>query len=305
MSTDKIKVLYIAGAPRTGSTLLALLLGELDGFWSVGEGARALFNTRLRSQVVPCGCGCQVPECPFWKDIIQNIDGETEKFGKEKIRIPYLPLLMGPIKSRTFKNQLQQFLSKTEELYHLIAKKAGCRVIVDSSKNPPHAFLLSQIPSIDLYVVHLVRDPRGVMSSWSKPKKYLKKLSMRRVILNLWSFNFLSESLQRYAQGYLLVRYEDLVKHPAETLKKIANFVKEEVKDPDFLEKTKARIGTQHLLASNPDKYTQGWISIEEQGWNLSRQKHFLISLMTLPLLYKYGYPFSKTFSYENSLRNR
>lgn len=300
MSSDKIKVLYIAGAPRTGSTLLALLLGELDGFWSIGEGARALFNARLRSQAVPCSCGSQVSECPFWKDIIREIDSETEKFGREKIRIPYLPLLMGPIKPRTFQNQFQQFLSKTEELYKLVAKNAGCKVIVDSSKNPPHAFMLSQIPGMDLYVVHLVRDPRGVISSWSKPKKYLKRLSVKRVILNLLSFNFLSELLRRYAKGYLLIRYEDLVHNPPETLKKIANFVNEDAKDLDFLEKTRARIGVQHLLASNPDKYTQGWISIEEQTWNLSRQKHLLVSLMTFPLLYRYRYPFSKTFFYEN-----
>ena len=32
-----IKVVYITGAGRSGTTLLDILLGELDGFFSAGE----------------------------------------------------------------------------------------------------------------------------------------------------------------------------------------------------------------------------------------------------------------------------
>ena len=37
MATDKIKVLYIAGNGRSGSTLLGVLLGQIPGFFNVGE----------------------------------------------------------------------------------------------------------------------------------------------------------------------------------------------------------------------------------------------------------------------------
>ena len=37
MSGERVKVLYIAGSGRSGSTILDRILGQLDGFFSVGE----------------------------------------------------------------------------------------------------------------------------------------------------------------------------------------------------------------------------------------------------------------------------
>lgn len=290
MHNDKIKVLYIAGFGRNGSTLLSRLLGELDGFLSIGEGTRALFNTILRSDIVPCGCGSRVPDCPFWKDIISNIDHDDENFSRNRVRVPYIPLLLSPIKPPAFQEQLEKFLATVESTFRLITKRANCRVIVDSSKNPPQAYILSQIPGIDLYVVHLVRDPRGVVHSLSRPKGYIPKVSTRRSIL-LWStFNLFSEPLRFYAKKYLWIRYEDFVRNPSEIVKKIVDHVDEKVSNLDFLQGTQARLSVQHVLASNPDKYTTGQITIKEQSWHLPWYKQAFVSLATLPLLHWYRY---------------
>src|SRR3712207_8630396 len=45
---------------------------------------------------------------------------------------------------------------------------SGKPVIVDSSKSPARALALGMVPGIDLYVVHLVRDGRGVATSLRK-----------------------------------------------------------------------------------------------------------------------------------------
>ena len=37
MKSDKIKILYITGWGRSGSTILSMLLGQLDGFFLTGE----------------------------------------------------------------------------------------------------------------------------------------------------------------------------------------------------------------------------------------------------------------------------
>ena len=44
MKKSRIKVLYIAGSGRCGSTTLAYLLGKLDGFENVGEMVSYIFN---------------------------------------------------------------------------------------------------------------------------------------------------------------------------------------------------------------------------------------------------------------------
>ena len=44
----------------------------------------------------------------------------------------------------------------------------GAGVVVDSTKNPPYAYFLRRASDLDLRVVHLVRDSRGVVFSWMK-----------------------------------------------------------------------------------------------------------------------------------------
>ena len=48
MATPIVKVVYIAGMGRSGSTLLGSLLGQLDGFFFVGE-----FRHLVRPRVTP------------------------------------------------------------------------------------------------------------------------------------------------------------------------------------------------------------------------------------------------------------
>jgi hypothetical protein len=49
-----MKVLYIAGSGRCGSTVLSQLLGEIEEFVNIGE-LRYLFNTQMRrNYLLPC-----------------------------------------------------------------------------------------------------------------------------------------------------------------------------------------------------------------------------------------------------------
>lgn len=68
-----MKVLYIGGTGRSGSTILDQILGQLDGFFAVGELSqiweRGLVSRRK------CGCGMPVPECPVWSPILARAFG--------------------------------------------------------------------------------------------------------------------------------------------------------------------------------------------------------------------------------------
>src|SRR4051794_25472795 len=66
--TSPIRLIYIAGMSRSGSTLLDRLLGTSGTAVSLGEVAhlwgRGLVNGQL------CGCSQPVPDCQFWAGIL-------------------------------------------------------------------------------------------------------------------------------------------------------------------------------------------------------------------------------------------
>lgn len=134
----RIKVLYIAGSNRCGSTLLARLLGDLPGFFAIGEGLLHFLGGTSRSHV-PCGCGVRVQACSFWKEISRPVD--EVPFGTRWLRLRRIPLLGAHC--RRYPEQTSELISSLGNFYDAIAQRTGAEVIVDSSKNPLHARLLS------------------------------------------------------------------------------------------------------------------------------------------------------------------
>src|SRR6266705_3371373 len=59
-----LRVLYIGGWGRSGSTLLDRMLGQVPGFFALGE-VREIWQSGLRENRL-CGCGASFRECPFW-----------------------------------------------------------------------------------------------------------------------------------------------------------------------------------------------------------------------------------------------
>jgi hypothetical protein len=292
MDKQMVKILYIAGATRSGSTLLSRLLGEIDGFINVGEALRWLFNTLRMSRTTPCGCGLNVFECPFWDDIAPLVENtEEQAFATQYIRIRYFPLLLSPIKPQSFRTQWDKLIGQTGQLLGEIAAESGCEVIVDSSKNPANAYVVSQIPKAELYTLHLVRDPRGVVSSWSKPKGYLKAFPLSTVVWWWLSYNLSAEVLRFYSKGYLRIKYEDFLHDPQKSLVEIMSFMGGIQEDLKFMEGDSARIGIQHLLGGNPDKMSDENVVIRESNWYLPKLRRQVVSFLTLPFLIRYQYP--------------
>lgn len=66
---DKIKVIYISGIGRSGSTLLDLLISTNDSVFSVGEIYK--YN-ELKKRNIECSCGNKFNKCIFWKNFVNN-----------------------------------------------------------------------------------------------------------------------------------------------------------------------------------------------------------------------------------------
>src|SRR5262245_27937716 len=76
MSEQKVKVLYIGGYSRSGSTILLRLLGQMDNFAAVGELWDIWRRSFTENQL--CGCGQPFRECEFWRAVVQQAFGGFE-----------------------------------------------------------------------------------------------------------------------------------------------------------------------------------------------------------------------------------
>ena len=126
---------------------------------------------------------------------------------------------------------LSEFLDATSKLYRAIARVTECSVIVDSSKWPTYGFLLNLIPEIDVYVLHLVRDPRACAFSWTRGKDIEPGHPMgTQTAFNCTAYwvvwNPAIRYLWRQSEGrYRFLRYEDFVSRPRATIQGLAEFV--------------------------------------------------------------------------------
>src|SRR5690349_9744511 len=71
----QVKVLSIVGSGRSGTTVLASILGEVDGFTSAGE-LRWLWERGV-VEGRPCACGAVPAECPVWSPVVDLVRPEA------------------------------------------------------------------------------------------------------------------------------------------------------------------------------------------------------------------------------------
>ena len=281
----ELKVVFIAGLGRSGTTLLARLLGCVPGFVNVGEAARYLWNERMWARLPTCGCGAPVLKCPFWAEIAASIHEEERSKATRALRLRHVPgMLLG------WRRPDPALTHSVTRVLARIAGRAGAEVIVDSSKHPANALLLAGVPGVELHVVHLIRDPRAVLASWSRPKGYLRRHSGPRVMALWLALNPIAELLRPAAASYSRLRYEALVASPEGTLRALLQRVGRPGEALPFLASGKARLARDHALAGNPEMLDEGEVEIRPATWTMPPVPAALASMAALPLLLRYGY---------------
>jgi hypothetical protein len=306
-------VLYIAGTGRSGSTVLANILGEVEGVFAAGE-VRYLWQRGLMEGRL-CGCGLPVRECPVWSRVLaeagqlddpERVDGIVSMLQRTG-RIRNLPaVLAGSVAARLDPAEAHALAPAREalgDLYAAIASVTGCRVIVDSSKLPAYANVLAATPGIDLRVVHLIRDPRGAAYSWSSKKTladgaargHMEQIGPAKsaVLWDVW--NMAGGVLFKGGPDrYLRLRYEDFVADPQASIRKILAMVGMEDAELPFINEHEARTSANHSVAGNPDRLRRGVITLRsDDRWRsgMAPRNRRLVSTLTSPLLLRYGYP--------------
>ncbi len=306
---DKVKVLYVVGLGRSGSTILSNSLGQIPGFFSGGE-----LNFIWRHNVLEnrlCGCGRPFRECPVWTKVMDEafggMDGidprEMMRLQNSGTRTRHIPSMLAERGRRSLAEKLEKFLINYRRLYEAVGKVTESRVIVDSSKEPAHGFAMGMVPGVDFYVVHLIRDPRAAAYSWSKKKpqpdtdtrEHMVRFSPTKSSA-LWdSWNASAEALwRRTPERYLRLRYEDFVSDPRRSFERILRLVREAEAEPPLVGEREVKLGVSHTVSGNPNRFDTGAVELRhDQEWKdrMSPRDRTLVTSLTLPLLYHYRYP--------------
>ncbi len=306
----RIKVLFIGGLGRSGSTLIERLLNELPSLTAVGETVH-LWERGVRDRE-RCGCGESFDRCPHWVDVGRfafdgwhNVDLDDVIDLRWRIdRTRRLPAIERVARTGSPSPEQQRYLWYLRRVLHGSSHRTDPpTVLLDSSKHVSTAALLSLDPSIDLRLLHLVRDPRGVAHSWTKqvarPEATDEQMPIyppRRTAIRWVTDNLGFEALAQRVPSIRL-RYEDFVADPGRALSAIAELVDltPSSRELGFLDGRTATLTTpMHSVAGNPLRFGGDVVTLRlDDAWRhrLSRRDRSVVTAITGPLLLRYGYP--------------
>jgi hypothetical protein len=313
--TTGVPVLCIGAIGQSGSTLLSRMLGQVPGFVAVGETGRIWDKGLVEN--MECGCGEPFLSCPFWTAVGKEAFGGWDHVDAARAtrlrdgltlrgRAPHpfaLPLVVWPRLSSSFGRDLARYEALMDRLYLGIHRASGGKTIVDSMKQPAHVYMLSKMPSIDLRVVHLVRDARGVAYSKTKwvhrqgaraDEFRVRRPPAKATEKWIW-MNLAFEALPRLGVATARVRYESAVTEPTRTLLRAlrALDIPAGADDLSFIHDDGVDLPVDHFSAGSRMRMQAGRVPLVlDEAWRteLPERQRTIVTAMAWPLLRRYGY---------------
>ncbi len=256
-----------------------------------------------------CGCGEFFRECPVWTSVFTSAFGESGIPDaaalvprlERRLRVRRVPLMLWRwMRGRPVLTP-QADDTDIRRVYEALSKMPGVAVIVDSSKLPPYGMLLQSLPGLELYVVHVVRDPRATAFSWRRTKAthdtaasaIMPRLENWRsaVLWTLW--NLLTDLWWRRSSARrILVRYEEFVTDPAQVVGQVLKIIGVEL-PPDLISGNRVSLSRTHSVAGNPNRHQSGAVELSsDDEWRqaMRRSEHALVTALTAPGLRRFGY---------------
>jgi hypothetical protein len=193
-------------------------------------------------------------------------------------------------------------------IYGAIHDHTGGAVIVDSSNLPGYGMLLGAVGGIDLCVLHLVRDPRGVAHSWNRTRVRDDRgsgaahmgregLVKSSLLWNLW--NRTTEACWGADPSrYVRVRYEDVVADPRRALEPVMRMLGMPGDAVPAARDGVVQMDVCHTVAGNPIRTIAGRVRLTaDNEWitSMPRARRAAVAVLTGPRLARYGYPWRAT----------
>jgi GT2 family glycosyltransferase len=312
---QRLRVVYIAGAGRSGSTLVERTLGAIPGWVNIGEMIELIRKPSVADELA--GCGEPFRTCEFWSEVGRVAFGSWSpemlyhigRLQQTVSRQRYVPRLVlagsgGTHGSSPFTRALREYGDFYRALYDAVAEVSGAEVIVDASKGPGQALALQRVGT-PVSLLHLVRDPRGVAYSWAKTQVSRPHGGQGAVMgvhtvrhsASIWAAFQAEIALIRPAfENSALMRYEDFVEDPRGRLTSMLRQLELEpyLSGLGHVQRDSVVLTQSHGIAGNPSRFQHGTVRLrldEAWHWELQGKDFRLVTAMTAPWLLQYGYP--------------
>lgn len=284
MSSHRLKVLYLASNPYSGSTVVTMRLAMDKAFATVGEISGP--DPRVKKSEHKCSCGELTVKCEFW-GVVEKLSVEhgfathildfDKRYRLLSNRI--LHKLLTTPSQFSFVTKTQMMLVQSVLNYSRKDKEIWCKnyalaravldhfqaeIFLDSSKDIERIYRYAGSENVDLFVLHIVRDGRAQLASSLSRGGNAERLSA-----NIARFDAGVERLALHlgAERYLRTKYEDFCVRPSNSIEEIKRFC-----GADMTVSEGRSIEDLHVLG-NPSRFRfDGTLKASESGWrsNLS-----------------------------------
>jgi len=236
------KLLYLTSSSYSGSTLFTFLINQHPEIFTIGE----LEGWDYGEEDYKCSCGELIEKCPFFLKVGDAIKskrlpfkmnnfGTKLQFSNSKKINRYLTSALPVIRNSTvekvrdiilkilpvFRSRYRSALKTNELFIDSALMYSGAEIFVDATKDPYRIRLMKDIPDVDIYIIYMTRDIRGVVASNVRKRQVSVEWATNHWLLEQENISrIISESTKT-----LHVYYEDLCKNPNITLSKIYKYV--------------------------------------------------------------------------------
>lgn len=287
-------VIYVMGDARCGSTILGIILGNHPSIECVGE-----LHGWLKSSSFPKPGNSKSDDHTFWDKVRAEYTAidylldlpkmlEAQIYVESFVRFPLTLLNLIP------KPIIRVYESHLSNILQAVGNVSQKPIIMDISKNMGRASTLLRIAKGQIKIIHLVRDPRGVL--WSQLKKNIEQnyLSPFQSILIYGIKNIFCHLVSMLAPNntVLLVRYEDLVNHPYDEINRIGSFLGLSMNELALWTAAGNPLTIGHLIDGNRIRNETSISLKPDFEWqnNLHNKHRILAILLSWPFFFLYGY---------------
>jgi hypothetical protein len=291
---DAPLLIYIMGDGRSGSTVLATLLGNHPQVTSVGELSKwPGFEGRPKQGDDKEGL------VQFWSDVLtayqnQHTDTSFSQLVDVQNQFEDYGRLPSVLLGRTPRWAREIYHNHTIKLVRAITEVTGDNVLVDSSKRMGRAHMLTRNPYVDAKVIHIVRDPRGAL--WSQMKRDVEQKHKKplQALGHYWLKNFSCHLVSWFSRDkqVMRVRYEDLSLRSKDVLTRLEAFLGMPLEPLQEQVAADRPLVVEHLLDGNRLRRQRELRLRIDEAWRsgLSGFWKATALLLTWPFSAVYGY---------------
>jgi hypothetical protein len=261
-----LRLIYILAASHSGSTLLSMLLNSHPQIITTGElklSSGAIGDTsRYR-----CSCGQFVNQCIYWQKIKESMRSRGFEFDIGNACMDYRAMDSGFVRrllrplhrgfvleslrdyalklSPVWRKQLPEIQKRITALISTVLETSRAEVVVDSSKTDLRLKYLLRNPELDIKVIRLIRDGRGVALTYMNPAEFAdasspnrraggtggdrdsERLTMSQAVREWKRSNEAAQNVLRRldASSRIEIHYEQLCRDSESTLKCLFKFI--------------------------------------------------------------------------------